>query len=122
MIDVYDLPVTAQQLAAGLTEYEVVDGIEVTAYLSEPYVIATDKGYMIDYDGDGKAEAEVRPLGLDLNADGVDDWGIVVVDNAVNTAMDKPFANYTVSEAMLFIVGLVALLLLVSKCWRGWRI
>lgn len=121
MIDVYDLPVSADELAAGLVEYQVVDGLDVTAYLDE-FVIGTDKGYLVDYNGDGYADEELRPLGIDLNGDGFEEWGVVVADKSLDTALDKPFASYTVSEAMLFIVGLVALLLIVSKCWRGWKV
>lgn len=114
-----DVSVVEDVLSDVLVEYEVIDGIDASSLLSSDTVYATDRGFIVDYGGE---QIEIRPLGVDINGDSVQEWGIVIADNSQETALDKPFSRYTVSEAMLFIIGVFSLISLVRFCWRRHKV
>lgn len=114
-----DVSVVEDVLSDVLVEYEVLDGNVASSLLSSDTVFSTEHGFLVDYNG---SSVEIRPLGVDINGDSVQEWGIVIADNSQETALDKPFSRYTVSEAMLFIIGVFSLISLVRFCWRRHKV
>lgn len=131
----------------GLPEIRIIDGMDIGAFVDfEDPITGNGDGYLVDMDGDMDYDDVLIPL-PDFNGDGFDDWGwildsdengvpdvspeapyypvgsegyyeILDTSNGENAVMTKDFDDYTVTEAMLFILVILGLVTFVKSLFR----
>lgn len=135
-------------IGLGFPMLRTVDSVDVSAAFSDSeYHSSTSGGYRIALEGDDVLDDVVYPLPFDYTGDGLPDFEIIVDDNnnglpdycptapfypigsegyqeiveahSQNVpALEKSFKNYTVSEALLFIIACGSLVAIFSKIFK----
>ncbi len=135
-------------IGLGFPMLRTIDSADVSAgFLDSEYHSSTCGGYRIALDGDDVLDDVVYPLPFDFSGDSLPDFQIVVDDNdnglpdycptspfypigsegyqeiveahSENVpALDKSFKNYTVSEALLFVIACGSLVAIFSKIFK----
>lgn len=135
------------EIGLGYPSYRFVTASDVLPVLQETDYISTGENICIDLDGDGASDDLIRPVPYDGDDDGLPDFEIVVDDDDNGLpdvspqspfypigsegyqdvidvysdnvpALDKSFRNYTVSEALLFLIAFSAGIGVISKIIR----
>ena len=139
------------KIGLGFPKLKLLDSSDVLPAISSSEFLSSDgNGFRIALD-DGVADDVLYSLPFDYTGDGVNDFQIVVDDNnnglpdaAPNSpfypigsegyqeivekysdnvpALTKSFKNYTVSEALLFVIACGSLLAIFSKIFRRRKI
>ena len=139
-------------IGLGFPMLRTVDSVDVSSALSDcDYFSSTSGGYRIAIDGDGVFDDIVYPLPFDFSGDGINDFEIIVDDNNNGLpdccptspfypigsdgyqeiveaysdnipALEKSFKNYTVSEALLFVIACGSLVAIFSKIFKRRKI
>lgn len=135
-------------IGLGFPMLRTVDSVDVSAAFSDSdYHSSTSGGYRIALECDDVLDDVVYPLPFDYTGDGLPDFQIIVDDNnnglpdycptapfypigsegyqeiveahSQNVpALEKSFKNYTVSEALLFIIACGSLVAIFSKIFK----
>lgn len=135
-------------IGLGFPMLRTIDSVDVAAGFSESdYHSSTCGGYRLALEGDDVLDDVVYPLPFDFSGDSLPDFQIVVDDNdnglpdycptspfypigsegyqeileahSENVpALDKSFKNYTVSEALLFVIACGSLVAIFSKIFK----
>ena len=135
-------------IGLGFPKLCTVDSLDVSAAFSDSeYHSSTAGGYRIALEGDDVLDDVVYPLPFDYTGDGLPDFEIIVDDNNNGLpdycptapfypigsegyqeiveahsnnvpALEKSFKNYTVSEALLFIIACGSLVAIFSKIFK----
>ena len=135
-------------IGLGFPKLRTVDSIDVSsAFTDSEYHSSTSGGYRIALEGDDVLDDVVYDLPFDYTGDGINDFQIIVDDNnnglpdycptspfypigsegyqeiveahSQNVpALEKSFKNYTVSEALLFIIACGSLVAIFSKIFK----
>ncbi len=135
------------EVGLGYPSYRLVSSVDVLPVLQDSDHISAGENIFTDLDGDGAFDDVLRPVPYDGDGDGVDDFEIIVDDDdnglpdvapyspfypigsdgyqeIMETysdnvpALDKSFHNYTVSEALLFLIAFCAGIGVISKIIR----
>lgn len=136
------------EIGIGLPSYRLVDSSDVVSALEESESYTSNGDYiLIDLDRDGEVDDFIHPLIYDGNGDGLPDFEVVVDDDNnglpdlspesffypvgsegyqqfIEThsdnvpALDKSFKNFTVTEALLFLIAFCAGIGVISKIIR----
>ncbi len=135
------------EVGLGYPSYRLVSAADVLPVLQDSDFISDGDSISVDLDGDGACDEVIRPVPYDGDGDGVDDFEIIVDDDdnglpdvspyspfypigsdgyqeIMETysdnvpALDKSFHNYTVSEALLFLIAFCAGIGVISKIIR----
>lgn len=135
------------EVGLGYPSYRLVSAADVLPVLQDTDFISDGEHIFVDLDDDGASDDVLRPVPYDGDGDGVDDFEIIVDDDdnglpdvspfspfypigsdgyqeIMETysdnvpALDKSFHNYTVSEALLFLIAFCAGVGVVSKIIR----
>lgn len=136
-----------EELGLGYPAYRFVSSCDVFPVLQDADIILSGDSICLDLDGDGASDEVIRPVPYDGDGDGTDDFEIIVDDddNGIPDvspfspfypigsddfqdiieqhsdnvpALDKSFHNYTVSEALLFLIAFCAVIGVISKIIR----
>ena len=135
-------------IGLGFPKLRTVDSVDVSSAFSDSeYHSSTSGGYRIALEGDDVLDDVVYSLPFDYTGDGLPDFEIIVDDNnnglpdycpsspfypigsegyqeiievhSENVpALDKSFKNYTVSEALLFVIAASSLVAIFSKIFK----
>lgn len=138
-------------IGLGFPMLRTIDSVDVSSALIDcDYHSSTSGGYRIAID-DGVFDDIVYPLPFDYTGDGINDFEIIVDDNNNGLpdccptspfypigsegyqeiveahsdnipALEKSFKNYTVSEALLFVIACGSLLAIFSKIFKRRKI
>ena len=120
------------EIGMGLPQYKILDGFEISELIDTDIITGNDNGFIVDLDNDGENDDVLIPL-PDFTGDGYNDWGWLVDDDDNGlpdvspfspfypvgsegyteiisrvseedyTIMNKPIAEYTVTEGILLI-------------------
>lgn len=136
-----------EEVGIGYPSYRFVSSIDVVPSLQDSDYISAGENIYVDLDGDGACDEVIQPVPYDGDGDGLPDFEIVVDDDdnglpdlspyspfypigsegyqdvmeaySENVpALDKSFYNYTVSEALLFLIAFFASVGFISKIIR----
>lgn len=135
-------------IGLGFPMLRTVDSVDVSSAFSDSeYHSSTAGGYRIALEGDDVLDDVVYPLPFDYSGDGLPDFEIIVDDNNNGLpdycpsspfypigsegyqeiveahsdnvpALEKSFNNYTVSEALLFVIACGSLVAIFSKIFK----
>lgn len=135
-------------IGLGYPKLQFIDSAEVSEGISNSdYHSFTSSGYRLALEDDGVLDDVVYALPFDFTGDGVNDFQIIVDDNnnglpdvcptspfypigsegyqeivekySENVpALEKSFKNYTVSEALLFVIACGSLVAIFSKIFK----
>lgn len=135
-------------IGLGYPMLRTVDYTDVSAgFLNSDYHSSTSGGYRLALEGDGVLDDVVYSLPFDYTGDGLNDFEIIVDDNnnglpdycptspfypigsegyqeIIEThsenvpALQKSFENYTVSEALLFLIFVGSAITVISKIFK----
>lgn len=125
------------EIGLGMPQFKLVDGFDIVDLIDTDIITGNDNGFIVDLDNDGENDDILIPF-PDFTGDGYNDWGWLVDDDdnglpdvspyspfypvgsdeytyiieqsstSEKTIMNKPIAEYTVTEGILlifFIVG-----------------
>lgn len=137
-----------REIGLGLPDYKLADANDVLPILqgSDGFISGCDQ-FIIDLDNDGATDEVIAPLPFDGTGDGLPDFQVIVDDDdnglpdvspdspfypigskeyqeiiEVHTdnvpALDKSFKNYTVTEALLFLIFIGSAIGVVSKIFK----
>lgn len=135
------------EVGLGYPSLRFVSSSDVVPALQDSDYISAGENTYVDLDGDGAFDEVIQPVPYDGDGDGLPDFEIVVDDDdnglpdlspyspfypigsegyqeIVETysqnvpALDKSFHNYTVSEALLFLIAFCAGIGVISKIIR----
>ncbi len=135
------------EVGLGYPSYRLVSAVDVLPVLQDTDFISDGEHIFVDLDDDGACDDVLRPVPYDGDGDGADDFEIIVDDDdnglpdvspfspfypigsegyqeIMETysdnvpALDKSFHNYTVSEALLFLIAFGVAIEVVSKIIR----
>lgn len=130
--DGYCLVNKGDEIGLGMPQYKILDGFEISELIDTDIITGNDNGFIVDLDNDGEMDDILIPL-PDFTGDGYNDWGWLVDDDDNGlpdvspfspfypvgsegyteiisrvseedyTIMNKPIAEYTVTEGILLI-------------------
>lgn len=144
----YTLCNRGNEVGLGYPAVKLVDANEVLPILQDlDDFISDGKSFVIDLDNDGANDDIIAPMPFDGTGDGISDF-ITIVDDDDNglpdvstdspfypigsdeyqqiiethsdnvPALDKSFKNYTVSEALLFLIFIGSAVTVIGKIFR----
>ncbi len=134
------------EIGIGYPKLKLVDASDVLPILRDDYYISDGNGFSIDYDNDGDNDT-LFPLPFDGTGDGLPDFQVICDDDdnglpdvapdspfypigsegyqeiveahSENVpALDKSFKNYTVTEALLFLIFIGSAVAMISKIFK----
>lgn len=143
----YALVNKGDELGLGYPSYRFLSSSEALPVLQNSDYISAGESTYVDLDGDGGCDEVIKPVPYDGDGDGLPDFEIIVDDDdnglpdispyskfypvgsegyqeiieaySQNVpALDKSFHNYTVTEALLFLIAFCAGIGVISKIIR----